>query len=43
MVYSSKADRVIVFGGGFDLNNLTNETWVFDLNTTLWTKVAPNP
>jgi hypothetical protein len=24
-------------------NNLTNETWGFDLNTTAWTKVAPNP
>jgi N-acetylneuraminic acid mutarotase len=44
MVYDTKADRMVLFGG----INLTqsgvvvhNETWVYDFNTNTWTNMQP--
>ncbi len=45
MAYSSKADKVVVFGGltrtpgGAEIRN--NDTWTYDLTTNTWTRMAP--
>ncbi len=44
MVYDTKADRMVLFGGltltqsRYDLHN---ETWVYDFNTNTWTNMQP--
>jgi N-acetylneuraminic acid mutarotase len=45
MAYSSAADRIILFGGQNvkERYNYTDDTWVFDLNTTTWTDVTRRP
>ena len=47
LVYSSTADRVILFGGTGDFLNSTvkpsGETWLYDFNTNTWTNVTPKP
>lgn len=40
MVYSSASDRIILFGGGAVHYRYTDDTWVFDFNTTTWTDVT---
>ena len=45
MVYDAESDRMILFGG-WDPKNLTddgafNETWAYDYNTNMWTKMEP--
>jgi hypothetical protein len=45
MVYSDEADRVIAFGGsptGY-IEDATNKTWVYDLDTDTWTDATANP
>jgi len=42
MVYDSKADRMIVWGGwNFDKNVGPDDTWTYDYNTDTWTKLNP--
>jgi N-acetylneuraminic acid mutarotase len=45
MAYSSAADRIILFGGQNVTKrfNYTDDTWVFDFNTTTWTDVTRRP
>jgi N-acetylneuraminic acid mutarotase len=45
IVYSTAADRIILFGGqvGSRNFNYTGETWTYDLNTNTWTNVKPHP
>lgn len=40
MVYDSKADRFVVFGG-LSPHGTSNETWIYDLNTNAWTQMRP--
>ncbi len=42
-VYSTKADRVILFGGGTRRGTVTNETWIYDLEANTWTNVTQIP
>src|SRR5438132_10443635 len=45
MVYDSKSDRVILFGGGVSPNPnwyQTAETWAYDFNTNTWTNMTPS-
>jgi hypothetical protein len=37
LVYHHPTGRMMTFGGGFDINNFTDETWLFDLNKVAWT------
>ncbi|TLZ70592.1 MAG: hypothetical protein E6K10_07470 [Methanobacteriota archaeon] len=39
MVYDSRADRVILFGGAGPTQN--NETWAYDFETNAWTRLTP--
>lgn len=42
MVYDSKADRMIVFGGYNNEKSLVlNDTWAYDYNTDTWTEMKP--
>ena len=45
IVYSTAADRVIVFGGqvGSTQGKYSGETWAYDYNTNTWTNVTPIP
>jgi N-acetylneuraminic acid mutarotase len=45
MAYSSAADRIVLFGGQNVMVRYiyTDDTWVFDLNTTTWTDVTRRP
>lgn len=44
MAYSSRPDRIVLFGGGPDRNHYTRETWVLDLGNNTWTLAdAPAP
>ena len=42
-VYSTKEDRVVLFGGGPSREEFTDETWVYDPGANTWTNVAPTP
>jgi N-acetylneuraminic acid mutarotase len=42
-VYSTKAGRVILFGGGTTRSTFRNETWIYDPETNVWTNVTPSP
>ena len=46
MAYDSASDRVVLFGGGNDVDDL-GDTWSYDLNTDTWQElqpaVAPDP
>jgi hypothetical protein len=42
LVYDSKADRVILWGGWNMKDNLgVNDTWAYDYNTDTWTEMKP--
>ena len=42
LVYDSKADRMILFGGfNFKDNLATNDAWAYDYNTDTWTEMKP--
>ncbi len=41
MVYDSKADRVVLFGGESFGGSISNETWVFDYGADTWTMKHP--
>jgi hypothetical protein len=42
IVYNSKADRILVFGGqDFREGVARNETWAYDYNTDTWTDLKP--
>jgi len=45
LVYSSAADRVILFGGQVESTEpkYSNETWTYDLNTNTWTNMTSYP
>jgi hypothetical protein len=45
MVYSTAADRIILFGGQVEPidYNYTGETWIFDFNTVTWKNVTSQP
>ncbi|MHA2275911.1 MAG: Kelch repeat-containing protein [Candidatus Kariarchaeaceae archaeon] len=40
MVYNSKSDKVILFGGN-NVTNRFNETWVYDLQSNSWIEMNP--
>lgn len=42
MVYSSKADRIVLFGGGRSGYQYTDETWIYDPKANTWTDVTPD-
>ena len=42
LVYNSKADRMILFGGWNIPDNVAmNDTWAYDYNTDTWTEMKP--
>jgi N-acetylneuraminic acid mutarotase len=43
MVYDSESDRMILFGGlnPANLTTLYNDTWTYDYDSNLWTKMEP--
>jgi N-acetylneuraminic acid mutarotase len=41
--YSTKAEQVILFGGGRNTNRFTDETWIYDPATNTWTDVSLSP
>ncbi|HYM40391.1 MAG TPA: kelch repeat-containing protein [Thermoplasmata archaeon] len=41
MVYDSKADRVILFGGYAGAAGFSNETWIFDPTNDTWSRRIP--
>ena len=42
MAYDVESDRAVLFGGAEDpFGGNTNETWVYDFNTDLWTETQP--
>ena len=45
LVYSTIADRVILFGGFFrsSMYNPSDAIWIFDINTTTWSNIIPKP
>jgi N-acetylneuraminic acid mutarotase len=43
MVYSTKAQRIILFGGGVSREQCTDETWIYDSETNTWTNATSNP
>jgi N-acetylneuraminic acid mutarotase len=45
LVYSTAADRVILFGGQVESTEpkYSNETWTYDLNTNTWTNMTSYP
>jgi len=42
-VYSTRAERVILFGGGSNRDRFTGETWIYDPEANVWTNVTPSP
>jgi N-acetylneuraminic acid mutarotase len=40
LTYSTKADRLVLIGGGKDEYSLTNEVWIFDPHAKTWTQVG---
>ena len=43
MAYDSRADKVILFGGGAGKDAWTNETWSYDPKTNTWTDLTQGP
>ncbi len=41
MAYDSKADKVVLFGGGPTKVPWTDETWIYDPQANTWTNVTP--
>ena len=41
MAYDSRADRIILFGGGIDVRQVDNETWAYDPNANIWVEIHP--
>ena len=41
MAYDSKADKIVLFGGGKIKSVPTNETWIYDPQTNTWTDMTP--
>ena len=41
MAYDSAADKIVLFGGGPDKLNPTDETWIYDPQTNEWTDMTP--
>jgi hypothetical protein len=41
MVPLQNDDKVLLFGGQSSSNNYLNDTWVYDLSDSLWTKIIP--
>jgi hypothetical protein len=41
MAYDSKADKVVLFGGGRQHGAYTNQTWIYDPQANTWTDVTP--
>jgi N-acetylneuraminic acid mutarotase len=41
MAYDSKADKVVLFGGGEQKGPWTDETWIYDPHLNTWTDVTP--
>jgi hypothetical protein len=42
LAYDSESDRSILYGGGgFEGGDTTDETWAYDYNTNMWTKMEP--
>jgi N-acetylneuraminic acid mutarotase len=42
-VYSTGAERIILFGGGPSQDEYTDETWIYDPATNTWTNVVATP
>jgi N-acetylneuraminic acid mutarotase len=41
MAYDAAADKIVLFGGGPDWDQPTNETWIYDPQTNTWTDMTP--
>jgi N-acetylneuraminic acid mutarotase len=46
MVYDKESDRIIMFGGAAfgpkrDVDTIFSDTWAYDYNTNIWTKMNP--
>jgi len=41
LTYSSKADKLVLVGGGVDRDNLTNQVWVYDPQEGSWSQAGP--
>jgi N-acetylneuraminic acid mutarotase len=42
LAYDSKNDIVIMFGGGYDNDKSTSETWTYDFNSNTWENKTPS-
>lgn len=42
MVYSTAAERIILFGGGPSRQQFKSETWIYDPATNVWMNVTPS-
>jgi N-acetylneuraminic acid mutarotase len=42
IAYDSKNDVIIMFGGGYDVDKSTSETWVYDYNSNAWENKTPS-
>ena len=40
LAYDSESDKVILFGGGSEPYDISNETWAYDYNTDSWTQMT---
>ena len=43
LVYNSKYDRIIMYGGADAYVWGMSDTWAYDFNTNTWTKMSPGP
>ena len=43
MSYATATDQVVLFGGGRNRDNNTDETWIYDPTANTWTEVAMRP
>ncbi|MHA2108568.1 MAG: Kelch repeat-containing protein, partial [Candidatus Hodarchaeales archaeon] len=44
MIYNSKIDRIVLFGGSICLDVLYDDTWAYDYNTNMWINMnSPSP
>jgi N-acetylneuraminic acid mutarotase len=41
LTYSSKADKLVLIGGGADRDHFTAEVWIYDPQAKTWTQVGP--
>ena len=42
MVYDSESEVIIMFGGGLDGFNFSDQTWAYDYNENNWTQMHPS-